>query len=563
MSKENDQLPNTWGNEDETETSPTLRDAYLNAANQNRSPSRSNDASQDQPPETPSHPGTRSRPRGVLGAGRIYEEHDEPTSQRSRTTRQAHDEALARVRQRSHQPIYSHEQDEPRATPIPPAQQQGHAISRREQSDEYRAQPARSRHSEPADYPYPPVEPRREWVDDDEYFSQPPAPRAPRDPMSGTRGRASTREDEHYYEEHDAHEAVRHRRTQPSRVPQQRRSTRRGRVGSRIFTGCLGGLLTVVVIVAVGAFYLWHNTPLGQNIGKSAYMQQINQTIALANANELIVKNHIGNVTINVDASASSACPTSVGSSVSSACLTSVRQVQAGSQSEAASQFNKIILTTQQISQGADPACTASSCVLITATLPPNTSSGGFFGSTNSSRIDLLLILPTSFKSLDPAKPYTLSASTVSGDVAVNGFNGILNLTGNSGEISVTHAFIFAGTCLQTMQGDITVGQGSIFDLRQASELIPCSPAQSNGVHPWFNITSGRGNVDITLTTPSTNVLLDANTNNGKIGNDFGLNTPSSSDGSASYHGPLLPNGTPTASLYVFTSTGNIRIHQQ
>jgi hypothetical protein len=144
----------------------------------------------------------------------------------------------------------------------------------------------------------------------------------------------------------------------------------------------------------------------------------------------------------------------------------------------------------------------------------------------------------------------------------VSGFNGILNLTGRAGNISVSHALIYAGTCIQTNQGNVVVGQGSFFDLNQSSNQVPCSTTTSAGAHPWFNIKSGVGNVDITLPANSTNLLLDANTNNGKISDDFGQNIPTASDGSATYHGPLLPNTNPAASLYVSTSTGDITIRK-
>lgn len=514
MSKENNQPGHSWNHEDEE--------------------------------ETPSQPITRPRPRGVPGAGQIYEEYDEPPVQRSRTTRQAHDEALARVRQRPRQPLYPGEQEgEPRAQqPTRPASKPRRTAPRREPEpfDDYPASSANLQYElyDAADQPSESI-------------------RMPRNPWPNARRYAGSREYEPYdeyaeyddYEQDRAYETARRRRGQHSRVPQyQRRRRRRGRAGARILTGCLGALFALIVIIVVGAYYLLRNTPLGQNFGKATYTQQVSQTVALGSARELIVKNQIGNVLI------------SVGGSASDASVTSVRKVQANSQSDADSQFRNITVNTQQISQGTDPACTVSSCVLITVTLPRNTGNSDLFGSISSSSLDLNLILPTSFNSSDPAKPNTLSASTIAGDLTVGGFSGILNLTGNSGKINVTHTLIFAGTCLQTMQGDITIGQGSIFDLNQPSDQIPCSSATSSGVHAWFTITSGRGNVDITLTTPSTNLLLDANTNNGKISDAFGVNIPNNSDGTASYHGPLLPNGTPTASLYVLTSTGNIGIHQ-
>ena len=144
----------------------------------------------------------------------------------------------------------------------------------------------------------------------------------------------------------------------------------------------------------------------------------------------------------------------------------------------------------------------------------------------------------------------------------MNNFNGVINLNGNAGNISITHTLIFAGTCVQTLHGTITVSQQSIFDLASSSKLVPCSNTPSTDPHrPWFNIKSGVGDVVITLTTNLSNLLLDANTNNGKITDDFNLSI-TTSDGSDSYHGPIMPNTNPTASLYVAASTGNIFVAQ-
>src|SRR5260370_20275426 len=115
----NEQPAHTWG--DGAETTSAFRDAYLNAVNQNRSQPRSNAAPQQKPPETPGRPKTRALPRGVPGAGSIYEESDEQSAPDPRITRQAHDEALARVRQRPTQPIAPREQAEARPKPTPPA----------------------------------------------------------------------------------------------------------------------------------------------------------------------------------------------------------------------------------------------------------------------------------------------------------------------------------------------------------------------------------------------------------------------------------------------------------
>jgi hypothetical protein len=194
--------------------------------------------------------------------------------------------------------------------------------------------------------------------------------------------------------------------------------------------------------------------------------------------------------------------------------------------------------------------------LLVTATEP--TSAGN-----SSTVVDLTLTIPASFNTSDPLTPFTIAANTTAGNLDVQNFNGILNLTDNAGNISVEKALIFAGTCLQTQTGNVTIAQQSIFDVSQASTQVPCSNTTSSTSHPWFRTSTGVGNLDITLTPNSYNLLLDANTNNGKIQNNFGLNIPGTS-GSATYHGPLLsttyPN--PVASLYVSTSTGTINVHK-
>lgn len=535
MSKKNDRSRGNRGDEyDEyygEETPRTFRDRSFNAAYPQRPRPRSRDTSQDDTQETPDRPGNRRRSPSAPGGGRIYEESDERPS-RPRPTRQSREEVYARLRQRPRQPIYSRNQDETRLGPPPQAQARkpGQPTPRRAQSEE-------------DEYPYQQPAPRRTRDNDYDYARQ--LPRAPHSSARPSR-RANEQYDEYEeYDEYDEYEVI-----QPNRRQQQRKRGRGRSVFSTLLVGCLGGLLTLIVVAAIIVFLVLHNTPLGSNlgIGKATYTQQNQQALALGHATQLIIRNQAGNVSVSVAQNASSAT------------VASVKRVQAGSQDDANGQFRQITLTTKQIGQGADPACTASSCLLITTTLPA-ASGGSLLGSGNGDSIDLTVTLPASFSS--PFSPYTLAVNANAGNITVNGFNGILNLSGSAGNMSINHALIYAGTCIQTTHGNITVAQGSFFDLDQSSKLVPCSTTISTGAHPWFNIRSGVGNVDITLLTNSTNILLDANTNDGKISDDFGLNIPGSSDGSASYHGPLLSNTNPTASLYVATSTGNITLHRQ
>jgi hypothetical protein len=545
MNNENEQPANTW-DDDETET--TFHNPYLNAARQKRPQPRASDPTQDTP-ET----GRRTRPRGVPGSAHFYEEIErDEQSARPRSTRQSREEVEARLRLRSRQPGSARDQTEPRARPAAQARKQS-------------PRPA-PRASEDSRYPYqPPVDrqlrstrdfsagertrPTRDFAPGTprstrDFSSE--TPRTTRDFSSGRPMQRAGRPGDGY-EDYDEIEIIEERR--PSHKPHPKR--RRGGVFSTLLTGCLGGLVALIVVAGVLIFLAIHNTPLGQNlgVGKSMFNQPGQQTLTLGSATQLIVNDQAGNVIVNVDPNASAAS------------LSSVKHVQASGQSDANNQFKQIVLSIKPIAQSADPACLASSCLLVSATMP--TSGSGLFGGSNGASIDLTITLPASFNSPDPSTPDIITTSANAGNISVSGFNGVLNLSGNAGNIAVTHTLIFASTCIQTLHGDITIGQESIFDLTSPSKLIPCSNTASTDPHrPWFNIKSGVGNVTIGLTTNLNNLLLDANTNNGTITDDFNLNI-SSSENSGTYHGPVVPNTNPTASLYVATSTGNITLRKQ
>lgn len=525
MSNENEQPANPWEDEDETEI--TVRDPYLQASNQNRPQPRSGDS----PQNTSEGIGRRPRPRGVPGSAHFYEEieSDEPSA-RPRPTRQSRAEVEARLRQRARQPIYTRDQEEPpRVRP---------AAQTRKPSPH-----ASSRGTEDTGYAYPQPAPV-------------PRPRPTRDfpATRTTHDFARDMPDQRIpepYDEYDEYEVIEEREYQPFHK-HERKHRRGGRMFSTLLTGCLGGLLTLIVVAGVLVFLVIHNTPLGQNLGVSkSTVNQSPQTqaLTLGSATQLIIKDQAGNVTVHVDQNASTAS------------LSSVKHVQASSQNDANSQFKQIKLSVRSIAQGVDPACLASTCLLINATTP--TTSGGIFGGSNGDSIDLAVTLPTSFNSPIPSAPTIVTVSANAGNINVSSFNGVLNLNGNAGNINITHTLIFAGTCIQTLHGNITVTQESIFDLASPSKLVPCSNTVSSDPNrPWFNIKSGVGNLDITLTTNLDNLLLDANTNNGKITDDFNLNITSSDD-SYTYHGPIVAHTSPTASLYIATSTGNIALHKQ
>ena len=498
MSKENDPSRNTWNDDDENETPHTFRDSYLGALNQNRPGSRASDIPEDE----------RGHPRTPSNRRRIYETDDEQPAQRPRPTRQSRAEVEARLRQRP-----------------------------RRNSEEIPAPPAVPVRRPPAS----PGRPTRNYTD--------VPPRQARQVSPNASRRNADRENEPSVE----YDEVEIDELQPASHRHRRKHRRGGRAASNILIGCLGGIITLLVVAGVAAFLLLHNTPLGQTlgVGKSSYPQTSQQALTLGNATQLIVKNQLGNIAINVDQTASSAS------------LTSAKKVQASSQSDANNQFKQMTLTVKQISQGSDPACLASTCLLITTAAPASTSNSGLLGSGTSNSFDLTITLPGSFNPSDPSlPPNTITADATIGNITVNGFNGILNLSGSAGNsnISVTHTLIYAGSCLQTTSGDITIDQGSTFNILKSSDLVPCSNTTSTDQHFWFSITSGKGDVNITFIATETDLNLDASINSGKISDDFDPNIPTDS-----YQGPLDPktNPAPTASLRLFTSTGNITLHKQ
>jgi hypothetical protein len=326
-------------------------------------------------------------------------------------------------------------------------------------------------------------------------------------------------------------------RPQPTQQPERRRRS----FWSTLLIGCIGGVITVVLILGVIAFALFRSMPF--NIGNSSkvsYTKQSQQSLPItASVKQLQIHNHVGNITIIADTSATQGT------------LTAVKKVQASSSSDADQEFGLIPVN---VKMGSDP-----SILTVNATVPDT--SGGFLASSSDS-VDLTLVLPSSVVNNNPASPFMLSAGiAATGDLSVQNFNGLLTLTDNIGNISVTHGLLVEGSCLQTNNGNATF-DGSLGTITD-SGLIPCTTNTTQNSHPWFSIKSGTGNVDVTLSAATTNIILDANTNNGKINSGkFGLNIQQNSDGSASYYGPLVPGSSPTALLALTISTGNVNLHK-
>ena len=317
-------------------------------------------------------------------------------------------------------------------------------------------------------------------------------------------------------------------RMQPSQRPR--------RIWSTLLIGCIGGIVTVLLILGIIAFVLSRTLPsgLGGIIGsKSSFTKQVQQPLPIsATTRQLQVHNRVGNLSIMVDSTATQAT------------LSAVEKVQASSSSDANKEFGRISVN---VKAGSDP-----SILTVNATVPDT--SGGLLAGLSDS-VDLTIVLPSMVN--------TISASVAStGNILVQNFTGLLNLTGNIGNISVQRGLLTEGSCLQTNRGNVTFNGLLIIGANSDTGLIPCTTNTTQNPHPWFSIKSGVGNVDVTLGAETT-VILDASTNKGKInGSDFNLNIQQNSDGSASYDGPLIAGTSPTAMLVLEVSTGNITLHK-
>ena len=306
--------------------------------------------------------------------------------------------------------------------------------------------------------------------------------------------------------------------------------------------------MTILLILGVVVFVVFRNIPFGLlGIGTSTFTQTSQQSLPISpNTTQLQISNRVGNISIVVDPN------------VNTATLSYVKKVQARSSSDANAEFGRIPVN---VNPGSDTGI-----LTVTATEPETSSSAS---------VDMMVVLPASVinspSGTTSFQPFILNASTTIGDVSAENYDGVLTLTDDTGNISVKHALLTAGSCLQTRIGNVTFA--GLLDTTTSSSINPCSanttntptPGSAQNSQPWFSMKCGTGNIDVTLNaaSSSTKVNLNANIyNKGKINSDFDLNIQQNPDGSASYYGPLIANTSPTALLTLTVNTGNISLHK-
>ena len=148
---------------------------------------------------------------------------------------------------------------------------------------------------------------------------------------------------------------------------------------STLLIGCAGGLITIALILAVVAFVFLRNVPVHiGGIGKTNFSKQLaQQTLPItANVTQLQIHNRVGNISIMVDPSATQGT------------LTGVMKVQAGSSSDADTEFGRIKVNVTSSSD--------QSTLIVNATVPDT--SGGLLASSSDS-VDLAIVLPKGFNS--------------------------------------------------------------------------------------------------------------------------------------------------------------------
>ncbi len=300
-------------------------------------------------------------------------------------------------------------------------------------------------------------------------------------------------------------------------------------------------MITLALIVGVIAFVFLRSAPINiGGVGKTNFTKPLlQQSLSITpNVTQLQIHNRIGNITIMVDPTATQGT------------LNGVMKVQAGNSSDANKEFARIKVDVH--------TSTDQSTLTVNATVP-DTSGGLLAGSSDS--VDLTIALPPSVNTIPP---FTLSANVAAaGDISVQNFNGLLTLTDNTGNITVKHGLLVEGSCLQTNNGNAMFDGALSIAANTDAGRIPCTTNTTQNPHPWFAIKSGKGIINVNLSAETTNLALDASTNNGKINSgEFGLNIQQNSDGSASYYGPLTPGTSPTALLVLTVSTGDINLHK-
>jgi hypothetical protein len=343
---------------------------------------------------------------------------------------------------------------------------------------------------------------------------------------------------------------------------------RKRRIWPIFLIGCLSGVVSLVLAAAIFVLITIHSVQNGGfaipgivNTAKP-YTQQSTQTASLSFISQVIVCDSAGNASLKVDPN------------VTSPTVVTTKTVHAANQTDANQQLRQITVDIQPpgklqkplacqtpqttnasttnnsgtTSSAPTPTAVDNTVLTVNVTFPPDQT-----GET----VDVAIALPPAVVQSTAPTNTLISIEAPLGNITIDGVSGLMSIKGFSGNITVQNAELVDGSRLET-EGDITFN--GFLDIKDITHKQPNQP-----IH--YILSSGHL-VDVTLSAANTNIMLDVNTNVGKIVSDFPIKANNNSgNGAASYNGPLNANATTdpntTPLLTLNTSTGNVYIHKK
>ncbi len=352
------------------------------------------------------------------------------------------------------------------------------------------------------------------------------------------------------------------------------RPLRKRSVWPALLGGCALGVFLVVLAAALIVVFAVHNLQGGSTIANipgivsmKPFAKDETQELPATQFSQILVCDQVGNVTLRVD-------PT-----INKPTVAIKKTVRAANQTDANKTLQQIgveiqppnTITHSLTCARSQATPTTSGTPASTTTSPTNSSSPAnttganttttliinvLFPNTDSFNhsVDLNIALPPGALVSDTGPSIPVDVEAPVGDINVDGLSGLLNIRGGTGNVTVKHAILVDGSHIETAQGNVTFN-----GYLAAPQPGASSPDNSSTAR---YIIQSEQNVDVTLPS-NTNVLLDANTNVGKISSDFPI-AATNNNGAMSYHGPLNAAAPvkPTATLVLDVSTGNVTIHK-
>ncbi|MBA2678392.1 MAG: hypothetical protein H0U76_08375 [Ktedonobacteraceae bacterium] len=393
------------------------------------------------------------------------------------------------------------------------------------------------------------------------------------DQFSSRYTNAPDTDDRYIYDDEEEYEARARRRPSPSKrgtssrrplPPQRKRS-----VWPALLGGCALGVFLVVLAAALVVIFAVRNLQGGGSIANipgvismKSFSKEERQQLPPTQFSQVLVCDQVGNVTLRVD-------PT-----ITKPVVALKKTVRAANQNDANKAFQQIgvevqppntithpltcarsqatptvssTVATPSVNSSTSASATGAAATLTVNVLFPNSD-------VSNHSVDLNIALPPGALVSDNGPSIPVNVEAPIGDITVDGLSGVLNIRGGTGNVTVKHAILVDGSHIETAQGNV------IFNGYLAAPPTDSSAA-GNGQTARYIIQSEH-DVDVTL-PDNTNVLLDANTNVGKITSDFPI-TVTNENGAMSYHGPLNAASPikSSATLVLDVSTGNVAIHK-